>query len=252
MYHSMKIERILGKFGFSQNESKVYLASLEIGIASAQDIAKKASLKRTTTYSVLEYLVGRGVIGKTRIRGKTRFIVEPPEKLLSIVGDLQSELKKALPELDALYNITEKKPKITFFEGDKAIQSVYDDTLREKPDEILEWNTNAYFDLGKHNVDPYYIEKRVNLGIKAKRIAGSGSGWHTKHRRYDASELSETVIVSREKFWPHIEVNIYGKKIAFLNYAEKMSVIIESKAIADAMRQAYELSWQGAKSNEIK
>jgi hypothetical protein len=27
-----------------------------------------------------------------------------------------------------------------------------------------------------------------------------------------------------------------------------MSVIIESKAIADAMRQAYELSWRGAQS----
>ena len=33
-----------------------------------------------------------------------------------------------------------------------------------------------------------------------------------------------------------------------MNYAENMSVIIESKPIADAMRQAYELSWKGAES----
>ena len=53
-------------------------------------------------------------------------------------------------------------------------------------------------------------------------------------------------------FWPGIEVNIYGDKVAFLNYAENMSVIIESKAIAKAMRQAYHLSWIGAKSVEVK
>ena len=43
-------------------------------------------------------------------------------------------------------------------------------------------------------------------------------------------------------------MNIYNNKVAFLNYAEDMSIIIESKPIADAMRQAYNLSWQGAKA----
>jgi hypothetical protein len=52
--------------------------------------------------------------------------------------------------------------------------------------------------------------------------------------------------VPKDKFWPGIEVNIYNNKVAFLNYAEKMSVIIESPAIAEAMRQVYELSWRGA------
>ena len=56
----------------------------------------------------------------------------------------------------------------------------------------------------------------------------------------------------RDQFWPQIEVNIYGNKIAFLSYTENMSVIIESKAIADAMRQAYELSWIGAKKMEVR
>ena len=49
-----------------------------------------------------------------------------------------------------------------------------------------------------------------------------------------------------------VEVNIYNDKVAFMNYADEMSVIIENKAIAEAMRQAYELSWRGAKANEIK
>jgi sugar-specific transcriptional regulator TrmB len=244
----MKIEQILEKFGLSPNESKVYLASLETGLASAQEIAKKAGLKRTTTYSVLTYLGNRGLVGKTIVKNKTRFVAEPPEKLLNLINEIQANIKKILPQLEAIYNKSEVKPKITFFEGENAIHNVYEDTLKEKPEEILEWNTNAFFE--RFPKDYNYIEKRTKLGIRARRIAGKGSLWDTKHKFRDEKELAETLIVPKELFDPQIEVNIYNNKVAFMNYAENMSVIIESKAIAEAMRQAYELSWRGAKMNK--
>ncbi len=64
-------------------------------------------------------------------------------------------------------------------------------------------------------------------------------------------ELSETVVVPRKFFWPGIEVNIYANKVVFMNFAENNSIIIESKAIADAMRQIYQLSWLAAKNMEV-
>lgn len=246
---AMHINQLLTKLGFSQNESKIYLAALESGLSSAQDIASRAGIKRTTGYSVLSYLVNRGIVGKSKIKGKTRFLAEPPERLLTLINELEKGIKQALPELSAIYNKNETKPKITFYEGDSAIQNIYEDTLKEKPEEILEWNTNAYFE-GQADVDPHYIQKRVSLNIKARRIAGKGSKWDSKHRYLDAKELSQTTIVPKELFDPKIEVNIYNNKVAFLNYAENMSVIIESKPIAEAMRQAYELSWKGAKNSK--
>jgi len=242
----MQIIQLLQKLGFSQNESKIYLASLEMGISSAQDIAEKAGIKRTTGYSVLSYLANRGVVGKTKAKGKNRFIAEPPHRLLTLINELEKGIKETLPELEAIYNKKETKPKIFFYEGASAVQKVYDDTLEEKPKEILEWNTNAYFE-NKADVDMDYIKKRVALNINARRIASKGSKWDDKHKFLDTKELSQTLIVPKEKFNPQIEVNIYNNKVAFLNYAENMSIIIESKAIADAMRQAYELSWEGSK-----
>lgn len=246
----MKIQQTLEKFGFSSNEAIVYVASLEMGLASAQDIAKKAGLKRTTVYSVLSYLVSRGVIAKTIVKNKTRFVAEPPEKLLTLVSEIRTSIKKALPQLEAIYNKSETRPKITFFEGENAIHNVYEDTLKEKPEEILEWNTDAFFE--SFPQDYNYIEKRTKLGIKARRIAGESSRWDTTHKYLDRKELARTIIIPKNLFNPKIEVNIYNNKIAFMNYAENMSVIIESKAIADAMRQAYELSWHGANLMELK
>ena len=66
------------------------------------------------------------------------------------------------------------------------------------------------------------------------------------------NELAETIIAPQNIFNPEVEVNIYNDKIAFINYAENMSVIIESKPIAKAMKQVYELSWLGVKTIEVK
>lgn len=245
----MSKEQVLKQMGFSKNEIDIYLATLENGLSSAQEIARKARLKRTTAYSVLEYLVNRGIVSKTKIKDKTRFMAEPPVKLLKSIANLQDTVSKIIPELEAIYNVNSIKPKITFYEGDEAIQNVYDDTLKEKPDEILEWNTNKYFLRfpKEHN----YIQQRVSLNIKARRMTNSGSQWHKIHKKKDKEELAETIVLPKEKFNPQIEVNIYNNKIAFLNYAEEMSVIIESKAIADAMKEVYELSCIGARTMEV-
>jgi len=248
----MNLDQILIKLGYTANEAKIYLAALECGTASAQEIAKKAGLPRTSAYSILKELINAGIIGKTLVRGKSRFIAEPPQKLKLKLNALEKEFDESMPEFQALYNKSDTKPKILFFEGRSAMQKVYDDTLKEKPEVILEWNTNDYFDFDKYDVDPEYIEKRMKLNIKARRIAGAGSKWDTEHKRFDHAELSETKIVPKENFWPSIEVNIYGNKVAFLNYAENTSIIIESKPLAEAMKQAYELSWQGAREIEIK
>lgn len=245
----MHIDRLLSQLGLSKNETKVYLAALESGQSAAQEIALKAGLPRTTVYSVLKKLVGRGVVGQTLVKGKMKFIADHPSKLISGVEDLKKDLEKALPQFEAIYNKSEKKPKIIFYEGRDAMQKVYNDTLAEKPAEILEWNTNDYFEFNTFDVDPDYIKKRVELNIKARRIAGFGSEWDMAHKGRDKEELAETLIAPKEKFWPHIEVNIYNNKVAFLNYAEQMSIIIESASIAEAMRQAYELSWEGVKRN---
>lgn len=247
----MQLDRLLSDMGFSKNEAKVYLGALAAGPSSAQDLAERAQLPRTTVYSVLEHLVERGVVGKTTKQGKTRFIADPPEKLLSILDELRTQVEKSLPQLEAVYNVSETKPKIFFYEGKGAIRKAFDDTLLVQPKEILMWNTDLYFDFERYGLDKHYIDHRVELNIHAKRIAGEGSVWHTRNKPRDMQELSETVVVPRKIFWPGIEVNIYANKVVFMNFAENNSMIIESKAIADAMRQAYELSWRGAKTIEI-
>ena len=50
----------LQDMGLSEKEAKIYLASLEIGRATADQLAKQAKIVRSTTYVQLESLMKKG------------------------------------------------------------------------------------------------------------------------------------------------------------------------------------------------
>ena len=241
----MNIDKILTNLGFSDNEARVYLAALETGLASAQDIADKAKLKRTTTYSVLDVLVKKGFILKTQKEGKNRYVAENPDNLISIFENHQKELKKALPELKAIYNVEQVKPKVLFFEGEPGIKKIYYDTIEEKPDVILEWNTSELYKIFP-GFPIEYLDLRRSRNIKAKRIAPNDKNWQERKKK-DKDDMSVTKLLPLEKYDIPVEINIYNNKVAFMSYGDEMGLVIESKMIADAMRTIYKLFW-----NKIK
>ena len=239
------IEATLHNLGLSPNEAKVYLAALEMGMASAQDISHKAGVIRTTGYSVLERLAIRNFVYKTKEKSKTRYVAESPKNLVHRFGHYQHELNSSLPELEAIYNQSQVKPKIVFFEGKDGIEEIYADTIREHPREILEYFSSDMFDEFPE-FPREYVSNRVKHTIHAKRIASD----HPKmreHAKNDKAELSHSILLPKEEFNPPVEINIYNNKVAFMSYPDKMGIIIESQGIADTMRQIYHLLWKKLK-----
>ncbi len=238
----MILDQILINFGFSLNEAKIYLATLEMGIGSAQAIGEKADVKRTTAYSVLDELIQKGIVVKTKEKGKDRFLAINPRELASRFADNQRNLEEAVPQLLAIYNQKQIKPKVQFYEGLAGIKRIYTDTLTEKPKEILEWNTQNIMRMFP-GFPKEYIKERKRLGIRAKRI-GPDNADYQGHKLRDEQELSETKLIDEKDYDIPIEINIYGNKVSFMSYGDKIGLIIESESIAKSMRQIYELFWK--------
>lgn len=232
-------EIILTNLGLSPNEAKIYLAALESGVASAQRIAQKAKIKRTTAYSVLEGMVRKSFILKTEKGGHAKYLAENPKNLAERFKTYQKSFENVLPELEAIHNKRDIKPKILFFEDEEGILKIYEDTLREKPAEILEFNTSEIFKaFGKFPIE--YVEERKKNNIRALRIAPADK-MYAKHAKSDKEELSETKLI--KDFDIPIEINIYNNKVAFMSYADKIGLIIESEGIAKSMKKIYKLLW---------
>lgn len=239
----MDLKQALQSLGLNEKEAKIYLACLELGLETVVKIAKKADVKRSTTYVILEELVEQGLISKTPKGKTTLYSAEHPNKLLSSINEKKFIITQILPQLEALNNLTAKKPKIRFYEGEKEIYQVYQEIFKEK--EIWYWGSvkelskqfsfilNEFIDLVKKNKskildlltsDPRDIEY-------AKKVLG---------KNYNIKLFPKDIRLNTD-------AAIFGNKLALISFEpELIAVIIESDNLVLAFRALYQLAWSAA------
>ncbi len=250
----MDIKSSLEQIGLKKSQIDSYLALLQMGEATIQEIANKTKIKRTTVYSILDGLIAKGLaifIDKGQHR---YYYAENPKKVLIYFKDQKQNLEhrekkfsEVLPELASLYNISGTKPKIRFYEGVEGLKQVFEETLILKPnEEILAIATAATIHevLGDEWVDNY-LSFRVKGKIKQKAIV-EDSPLGRKHQKNDKKENRITRLVPKEKFPFANEINIFGNKVMIASFKDQIGVIIESADVARTWKAIFELAWLGA------
>src|SRR3989344_453122 len=116
--------RELQDLGLAEKEAKVYLAALEIGRATADQLAKQAKIVRPTAYVQIKSLMEKGLMSTYEEGKKTYFAPESPEALRRVldkqkesIRTQEDELKRLLPELSRLFEGAGERPVVRFFEG---------------------------------------------------------------------------------------------------------------------------------------
>ena len=125
------VQKQLEGLGLTENEVKVYMASLEVGAASAQQLAAKSAVVRPTAYVAIGGLVKRGLMS-SHTRGKKQFFqAERPAQLLRLVeeekkklADRESKLKSLLPGLESLISMAGEKPEVKYYEGLDGLEAM--------------------------------------------------------------------------------------------------------------------------------
>lgn len=85
-------KQTLGKLGFSDKESEVYLALLQHGKMTPAEIAKLTRISRPTVYSVSKELVKKGVVIEDLGGSSRSLIAKQPEDLAILVNREQKAL----------------------------------------------------------------------------------------------------------------------------------------------------------------
>lgn len=246
------IER-LQSLGFSLKEAQLYLASLELGdSAPVSTVAKRAGINRTTAYDILEQLVLRGLIIVSDHKGYRTYQALEPEKLVQSLreesikyGRLANDAKRLLPELNTHYRASGGRPRVYFYEGVEGLIRVYEETLTAQ-DGILAYACAQENALTIPGYFPRYFQRRTEKGIPIRALF-TDSLEDRKLHEVDKAFLRESIVLPRDKFDITPEINIFNDKIMIADWREKFGLIIESKEIAHAMKQIFELSWEAAK-----
>ena len=248
-----EIIKTLQDIGLSKEEVNIYLAGLELGESSVQDIAKKAGIKRPTAYLIIDNLIKKSLFYQT-FKGKKRYFgAQNPKDLEVEIKRKAFELTKIMPELNSIYNTLEFKPKIRFYEGLAGTLTVYNDILDLTPEngEILSFaGIKNIFDKFPKDFATDYFTRRIRKDIRPKMIAIDSEEGREALKNTE-EEMRDTLLVPENQFNFSGDMEIYGDKVALISYKENfMAIVIESKEIANMQRLMFNLVWNNLKGQK--
>jgi predicted DNA-binding transcriptional regulator len=136
-----KVSKALLQLGLTEKEVAVYVALLEKGASSVQEISRFSEINRVTIYAAIDALKRKGLVAESKKGKRTLFIAEHPENLNGILELKKEKLNHqekilssfVIPNLSALNINQQDKPEIQFFEGAESMGRVFDNyTLKHK------------------------------------------------------------------------------------------------------------------------
>jgi len=241
----------LAEYGLSEKESLVYLAMLELGPASVQDIAKKAGVNRATTYVMIEALKRRGLMSTFDKGKKTMFVAESPEHLKKLSqGEVRAaeekadRLKQSMPLFMALFNsATASKPMVRYFEGQEGV-STCRAMIEASREEVVSFNG---IDESMIALSKVSESERISMSgrLHGRTIVSLKPGlelpkynmdlWQTREIPYDKFPFSGDMVFAD------------GRIFIFMMKDNPSVFLLESKELSTMLKALFELAWNQAK-----
>jgi len=240
--------------GISEEEAKAYLAILELGEGTISRIARKAELKRTSAYLVVERLIKKGLVSTSKQKKHTIYIAEDPRKIEEFLDERKRSIQKIMPELLSFTNLIDKKPQIRYYEGKTGMKEIYKDMLCYPDSEILGMFSESYLGhLDDEFVKNYFYPKRIEKKIWVRAILPDNE-MTREITKDDEKILRRSKLISNDKFKIKVDLALYGKnKVSLVSFEEELGIIIESQKIYDSLKGIFETMWDliPEKSNHL-
>jgi len=229
----------LKQAGLTDNESKVYLALIDLGPSLAGQIARKTGMHRRTVYDTIEMLIQKGLIGYIQKNNRKLFQASNPNRILEIIQEKQNILSPFVEGLQQKYHSTIEKEEANFYKGKEGLKTIFEGQLEAKEILILGASPKAYEILQFYF--KWYDKARKQKKINTRIIAAD------KNLKKSKIPLAEIKYLP-EKYASPVSVNIYDDKTAIILWAkEPVAILIKNKEIADAYKAYFELMWRIAK-----
>lgn len=243
----MDVKKILSELGLTKTKADVYLAALQVGVGSAEDISIRAGIPRTTCFEIMQYLSSLGLASYTNKGRKRIYTVEKPNKLQKLLNEKEKRLNAVLPELLSLYNTAGVRPKVRIYEGVEGIKTIFEDTLTTQDKKLFGILSmeDLYEIPGKKFMDDY-VERRIVTGISLYVLRSQqkevGETWPSSEK-----EKRELRYATQNLIFP-MTVYMYDNKVSVIGTKkERFGMIIESQDFYLTFKNLFDVMWQVSK-----
>ena len=244
-WYSMEtMQDALQSYGLNEKETRLYVAAISLGVASVMQLARRAGLKRPTTYLILESLLDQGLLVAIPKGKKTYYKAEDPIYFSKTLMKKQSKMQAVLPALQELYMRNSSHPRIRFYEGKDKLMRLYEEIFRSKEiwamvsiDGFLrvfnEDDEKHFFRiLIRHNGAIYDIMENTKMARIFSRLPYRTAVG--KVRLLDRGARIATDIL------------VFHDSVATISFDSMVAAVIEDAHIAESMKMMVQCMWNHA------
>lgn len=238
--------RELKNLGLSEKEGRVYLASLELGKSTVQNIAGKAKVNRATTYVIIEALMAKGLMSSFTEGKKQFFVAGSPEKLSLLFREQAMEIQrkqeyldKILPELKSLKQDQKEGPVVRYFEGKEGMRAMAEEFFitNHKEHARMIYSFDLLDNIFSKEEREEIQKKRQLKKVRVRSIIND------KYRALKSD--AEKKIVSEQQFPITADIAFFENKVRIASQKGKLAgLIIEDKEIANTFKILFDLAWK--------
>ncbi len=248
-YTMKKYEKLLRNLGMNDYEIAIYLSLIEHGPMHISAISESIWHHRPLVYKITQSLESEGYISKTMsIWGKrTLYQVTSPKILALRAADIQKQTAIIIPELEAIYEKSLDRPKLTIKEWIDWIRSIHSDLIHSLPKWGISYrysSSNREFEERTLYVPDDYFDIQKRKELERYTITNE------ERRKYrEWNPYREVVCIPKwvDPFDDNISKIIYENKVAIIDYNTQVGWIIESERFARYEEKIFKLLFKTLK-----
>jgi sugar-specific transcriptional regulator TrmB len=238
----------LQQIGLTEKEARVYVTALELGKATAQQIATKSHLKRPTTYFTIDALMNKGLMSSIHEGKKQFFMAESPERLEDVFNARQDDLKRQgeklkalIPELKKMHPETSDAPTVRYYTGKDGVLSMIKDMLDVEQNEqiYMAYNADLIRDLltTQEQEKIRFVRQQKNIKIRAL--------YTSKDESLPNTDVSTRLRLNGVEYPLTADIAVYADKIRLTSLEDGIvGIMIQNKHIADTLKTILRVAWE--------
>lgn len=235
---------LIENLGVSKKGAEIYLANLELGESTIEQLSKHSGIKRTTIYSLVDELEEEGVIIQTKRNKKVYYIPSPPRHLLRLKRRKLDRFADAIEKIESQQHKVFNKPRIYFLYGPNGFKQIWDMVLQPGIKEYLLITDAFSFEdyVSSKYLQEEILKKKKKLGIKSKQLLSISPRANEIIER-DQKENRSTKIFPYSDNMEFTEL-ITDNFVAFISpRIDNFLFVVESKSFADSRKVLFNSIW---------
>jgi sugar-specific transcriptional regulator TrmB len=250
----MDVKKVLHDAGFAGNEAKVYLALLDLGSATAGDVAKASGVNRTNVYDAIRSLSAKGLVGFIKKAERRYFEAASPYKIVHYLEEREEDIRSrrelvenVAPDLEMKRTLAREEHDAMVYHGRKGLKTIAEDVLRNGT-ELLVFGADGEFTRIFRTYSRNWHMRRANKRIRMKIIYSENAREEKSKEAIDFCDMrfSRTIYSTPSTTW------VYGDTVAIIVWSDSpIATLIRSERVARSYRAFFREMWRSSRGRAL-